>query len=464
MTTDAAPAPDTRPIPVDDFQGEAIRRGEPGYDEARAIWNGMLDLRPAVILRCRTVEDVIAAVAIGRESGVEVAVRGGGHSLSGQSTTEGGVVIDLSSLRSVEIDAERRLARVGGGATWADLDAAAAEHGLATTGGLIPSTGVAGLTLGGGIGWLMRRHGLACDNLVGADLIAADGSRHRASHGDDEELLWGLRGGGGNFGVATTLELRLHPVATVVGGMALFPIERGREVLRAYARWTRDLPDEFTTMAAIVGAPPAPFVPAERVGTPVVAIVGGWCGAVEAGQALLQPIRALGPFADVFGPMPYPALQGMLAGGAPAGLRNYTTSGYLPDLGDRVVDVVLAHGARLASPLSQIHLHQMGGAVARVGEEDTAYGQRRAAWTYNVLGTWIDPAEDRPSTDWVRGLRDALAPLAGDGVYVNFIGSGEEGRVRAAYDEATWRRLTALKRRLDPDNLFRRNHNIPPAD
>ncbi|HEY7970602.1 MAG TPA: FAD-binding oxidoreductase, partial [Candidatus Limnocylindrales bacterium] len=361
------------------------------------------------------------------------------------------------------IDAERRLARVQPGVTWRELDAATAAHGLATTGGLIPSTGVAGLTLGGGIGWLMRRHGLACDNLVGAEVVTAGGDVIRAGDGDDPDLLWGLRGGGGNFGIVTSFELRLHPVATVLGGLAMFPIEAGPAVLRTYRSWADGLPDSFTTLAAIVGAPPGPFVPPELVGRPVVAIAGCFVGEADAGQGYLAPIRAHEPFADVFGPMPYAALQGMLEGGAPGGLRSYTTSGYLADLGDDLIEQLLDHGARLPSPLSQIHLHQMGGAVARVGEGDTAFGHRRAAWTYNLLGTWVDAADDGPMTAWVRDLSATIRPFASGGVYVNFLGSGEDDRVRSAYDEQTWRRLAALKARLDPENVFHRNHNIAPS-
>ncbi len=450
-------------VATEGFRGQAVRPDDPDYDATRAVWNGMFDRRPAVILRCRTTADVVSAVGIARTSGLEVAVRAGGHSLSGLSTTEGGILIDLAPMRGIEIDAGGRLARVQPGVTWGELDAATAAHGLATTGGLIPSTGVAGLTLGGGIGWLMRRHGLACDNLVGAEVVLADGSIVRAGDAEDAELLWGLRGGGGNVGIVTSFELRLHPVATVLGGLVLFPMDRGRDVLRAYRSWADTLPDEFTTLAAVAGAPPAPFVPMELHGKPVVAIVGCYVGDIDAGQALLAPIRALQPFADVFGPMPYPALQAMLQDGAPPGLRTRTSSGYLADLGDGVIDVILERGAALATPLTQIHLHQMGGAVARVRDGDTAFGHRRAAWTYNILGTWSDPRHDDRVTGWVKELSAAIRPFASGGVYVNFLGSGEEDRVRAAYDDATYDRLAALKRRTDPGNLFRRNHNVPPA-
>jgi len=445
------------------FSGTLMEPGDDGYDEARTGWNAVFDRHPALILRCHTVADVEAAVGIAGRSGLEVAVRGGGHSLSGQSTTEGGVLIDLSGMRGIQVDPDARIASVKPGVTWGELDAATAEHGFATTGGLIPSTGVAGLTLGGGIGWLMRRHGLACDNLVAADVVTADGRRVRAGGDGDAELLWGLRGGGGNFGVVTSFELRLHPVSTVLGGMAMFPLDRGAEVLRAYRSWTDRLPDDFTTIAAIVGAPPAPFVPRPLVGKPVVAVVGCFVGDAESGQALLAPIRALEPFADLFGPMPYPAVQGMLAAGAPAGLRSYTSSGYLADLSDGLIHTLVERGARLATPMSQLHLHHMGGAVARVGENDTAFGHRSAAFTYNIIGTWPDAGGDAPGTAWVRETATAVRPFASGGVYVNFLGAGEDDRVRAAYDEATFERLAALKRRYDPANLFRRNHNIPPA-
>ena len=445
------------------FGGIALTAGDAGYDGARAVWNGSFDRRPALIARCRTGNDVIEVVGFARESGIPLAVRGGGHSLAGLSSCDDGIVLDLSLMREVVVNPASRSARVQPGATWAVYDAATQAHGLASTGGLISSTGVAGLTLGGGIGWLMRRHGLACDNLTAADVVTAGGEVVRATTSADAELLWGLRGGGGNFGVVTSFEFRVHPVGPIVGGLALFPLDRGEEVLRRYRTWAAELPDEFSTLAGVVTAPPAPFVPEDLVGRKAVAIVGCWCGDPDVGQRALRPIRELNPAADVFDPMSYPVLQGMLDEGAPPGRRSYTRSGYVAELGDGLIDTVLEHGERMPSPFSQIHFHQMGGAVARVGEEDTAFGSRRAAYAYNVNSMWVDPSEDEIHETANRDLARALGPFSTGGVYVNFLGIEGEARVRAAYGDAKYERPARLKGAFDPQNLFRLNQNIRPA-
>jgi hypothetical protein len=444
------------------FGGTAVTPEDPGYDQAREIWNGYFDHRPAVVARCATTEDVVATVAFARESGLPLAVRGGGHSVPGLSSCDAGIVLDLTQMRAVKVDPDARIAGSQGGATWADYDAATQAHGLASTGGLISATGVAGLTLGVGIGWLMRKQGLACDNLVGAEVVTAAGDVVRTSTSEEPELLWGLRGGGGNFGVVTRFEFRVHPVEMILGGVAMFPMARGREVLRTYREWVAGLPDECTTLAAVVTAPPAPFVPEDLVGQKVVAILGCWCGELDAGQAALQPIRDLNPAVDVFGPMPYAALQSMLDEGAPDRVRNYFRSGYTAELGDAAIDVILEHGERLPSPFSQIHLHQMGGAVARVGEDDTAFGNRRAAFAYNLISTWMDPSEDELHRSPNLALAEALQPLSTGGVYVNFLGDEGQARVKAAYGEAKYERLARLKAAYDPENLFRLNQNIVP--
>jgi hypothetical protein len=445
------------------FGGVALTAGDDGYDEARALWNGWFDKRPAVIARCRTADDVVSVVGFARDSGLPLTICSGGHSLAGLSSCDDGIMLDLSLIRDVVVDPDARTARVQAGATWADFDAATQAHGLASTGGLISHTGVAGLTLGGGIGWLMRKFGLAADNLIGADLVTASGEMVHASSSGQPELLWGLRGGGGNFGVVTSFEFRLHPVGPVVGGLMGFPLDRGRDVLRRYRTWAADVSDEFTTIAAVITAPPAPFIPPDLVGQKVVGIAGCWCGEPDAGHAALGPLRELGPAFDVFGPMPYPALQGMLDEGAPHGIRSYTRSGYLADLSDGAIEAALEHGANMRSPFSQLHLHHMGGAVARVGEDDTAFGNRRAAYAYNVNTMWMDPSEDAMQEASNREFSSALAPFSTGGVYVNFLGNEGEARIRAAYGDAKFQRLAELKRRFDPDNLFRLNQNIPPA-
>jgi FAD/FMN-containing dehydrogenase len=445
------------------FAGIALTPGDEGYDEARALWNGWFDKRPAVVARCRTTQDVVSGVRFARESGLPLAVRSGGHSLAGLSSCDRGIMLDLSPMRDVVVDAPGRTAHVRSGATWADFDAATQAHGLASTGGLISHTGVAGLTLGGGIGWLMRRYGLAADNLTGAEVVTASGDIVRTSSSEEPELIWGLRGGGGNFGVVTSFEFRLHPLGPVVGGLMGFPIERGREVLQRYRTWAADVSDESTTIAAVITAPPAPFVPSDLVGRKIVGLAGCWCGTPEAGEAALGPLRDLRPAFDVFGPMPYVALQGMLDEGAPPGIRSYTRSGYVPDLTDGLIEAVLEHGASMPSPFSQLHLHHMGGAVARVGEDDTAFGNRRAAYAYNVNSMWTDPTADELHETMNREFAAALAPFSTGGVYVNFLGEEGDARIRAAYGDAKYERLARLKRRFDPENLFRLNQNIPPA-
>jgi hypothetical protein len=448
------------------FAGIAIAPGDDRYDQARAIWNGAVDARPALIARCRTGDDIVAAVNLTRDAGLPLAVRAGGHSVAGLSMCEGGVVIDLSLMRAVTVDPQRRIAIAEPGATWAGYDAATAAHGLASTGGLISTTGVAGLTLGGGIGWLQRKHGLACDNLVAAEVVTADGATVRASSQENPRLLWGLRGGGGNFGIVSRFEFSLHPVSTVLGGLMLFPLDDGQRVLRTFGDWAAELPGEASTLAAVITAPPGPFVPAGITGHKVVAVAGCWCGDLDQGTAALEPLRSLKPAVDVFSPMPYPALQQMLDGSAPPGLRNYFRGGYAAELSNDLIDVVLGHGARMPSPMSAIHLHHMGGAAGRVRPAGTAFSGRSAAYTYNLISTWTDPAEDGQHIGANRELATQLAPLSQDGSYVNFLtdtAGDSNAQIQAAYGDALYQRLARLKREFDPGNLFQRNHNIRPA-
>jgi FAD/FMN-containing dehydrogenase len=446
-----------------DFAGTVITPADAAYDAARAVWNGTVEARPRLIAQCHSVDDIIAAVNFVRAAGRSFAVRGGGHSVAGLSTCDDGVVIDLSLMRSVTVNPDQRTASVEPGATWADFDAATAAHGLASTGGLISSTGVAGLTLGGGIGWLQRRYGLACDNLVSADVVTADGEVVRTSEAEHAGLLWGLRGGGGNFGVVARFEFALHPVSTVLGGLMLFPLDRGKEVLTAFREWAAWLPDEGTMLAAIMTAPPEPFVPADLVGRKAVAIVGCWSGDIDAGQTAMEPMRRLGPAVDLFGPMPYPALQGMLDGGAPKGLRNYFRGGYAADLGDDFIDAVLEHGARMPSPMSALHMHQMGGAVARVATDASAFSGRAAGYTYNVVSTWMEPGEDAMHITANREFSAALTPLSAHGSYVNFLPDSDGEKVRAAYGDELYTRLARVKREYDSANLFSHNQNVRPA-
>ena len=440
------------------FTGDVITPDDAEYETARVVWNGTVTTRPAVIARCHTEADIATAVRLARDSGLPLAVRAGSHSVAGLSSCDG-VVIDLSAMRGIQVDAARQVAVVEPGATWGDYDAATAAHGLASTGGLISTTGVAGLTLGGGIGWLQRKYGLACDNLRAARVVTADGEIIDA----DDALLWGLRGGGGNFGIVSRFEFDLHPVDTIFGGLLLFPFERAAEVLSAFREWAVDAPDEASLLASLMTAPPEPFVPPELTGQKVIALVGCWCGDLDAGAAAIASLRALGPAVDLFGPMPYPALQSMLDGGAPYGVRYYFHGGYVADLSDDVIAVAVERAAAMTSPMSQLHFHQMGGAVGRIGVESSAFSGRSAGYTYNLIGAWVDTADDDEQIALVRASSAALAPLSLTSTYVNFVGDAEDSGVRAAYGDQIYDQLARLKRQYDPGNLFNRNQNVRPA-
>ena len=445
-------------------RGTVIVPGDVGYDEARAVWNGMIDKRPALVVRCAGVADVVAAVLFARSQDLEIAVRGGGHSLPGFSTTAGGLVIDLSPMRRVSVDEAGRRAVVDGGATWADVDQATQAVGLAVTGGLVSTTGVGGFTLGGGIGWLSRRYALASDNLIGAEIVTADGSVVRASESENTDLLWGLRGGGGNFGVVTSFEFRLFPVGpTILGGPVFYPGDQVVDVLRAWRDATAAMPDELTTLVSLGSAPPIPPIPEAWHGQAVGTVIGAYAGSIPDGQAPAAPLRALGdPIVDLLGEIPYMALQALVDAGWGPGARNYFTSSFLAGLPNRAIDVLAeAHRSR-PSPFNEIHLHQMGGAAARIGADASAFGNRQAPFLLNIITRWMEPAEDKRQLAWARGLRDAMRPFATGGTYVNFMGVGDTG-VRDAYDAERYARLVDLKRRWDPTNAFHLNQNIAPG-
>lgn len=437
--------------------GAALAPGDPGYDDARRVWNGMVDRRPALIARCANTADVVAAVNFARAHGLGVAVRGGGHSAAGLAVADGALVVDLTPMRRVDVDPAARVARAQGGATWADFDQATAAHGLASTGGAISTTGIGGLTLGGGIGWLMRRHGLACDHLIGAEVVTADGRVVRTSETENPELLWGLRGGGGNFGVVTEFTFRLHPIGQILGGMIIHPIARAPEALRAYRAFTASAPDEVSAFAGLMTTPD---------GMRVMAVIMGYAGDdLAAGERVLAPLRSFGPpLADMVQPMPYTALQTMLDEGFPAGLPVYWRSHFLKDIPDDLLDTLCDRFAGVTSPLSALLIEHLGGAVARVPRDATAFDHRDARYNLAIIARWPDPALAAPSIAWTRGVWDATAPHA-LGVYVNYLGVGEsDERVRAAYGPAKYDRLAKLKARYDPDNAFRFNQNIKPAN
>jgi FAD/FMN-containing dehydrogenase len=437
------------------LRGAALRVGEEGFDDARKVWNGMIDRTPGLIVRPADVSDVQRAVDFAREHQLLVAVRGGGHNAAGLATCDGGLVIDLSAMNAMQVDPAKRRARAGGGTTWAVFDRATQEHGLATTGGAVSTTGVAGLTLGGGIGWLMRKYGLACDNLISAEVVTADGQVLTASADENPDLYWGLRGGGGNFGVVTSFEFQLHPLTTMLGGMLVHPAPRAPEVLRFYRDFTQSAPDELTVFAGLMTAPD---------GVQILGLVVNYLGSVEDGERAIRPLREFGPpVVDQVGPMPYVAQQSMLDEAFPSGLPVYWRSHFLSGLGDDVIDGIVGQFGQVTSPLSAILVEQMGGAVARVPDDATAFAHRGAPYNLALISRWTDPDAER-HIGWIRGATDALQQFSSGGVYVNYLGIGEgQDRVRSAYGDAKYARLVDIKNRYDPTNLFRLNQNVSPT-
>jgi FAD/FMN-containing dehydrogenase len=443
------------------LSGTVIRPDDEGYAAARRVWNGSIDRYPSLIVRPRTSEDVALTIALAREHRLPLAVRGGGHNVAGSGTCDTGVVLDLVEMNDVVVDSGLGTIRAGGGCTWAQVDSAAAASGLATPGGLISSTGVAGLTLGGGIGWLSRQHGYTCDNLLEVELVTADGAIEHVSAEVHADLFWALRGGGGNFGVVTAFTFRGHPVSTVLGGPMLFRADRAAVVLEAYASWAPTVPDEMATMVAFVTAPPAPFVPDDLQGRPALAVLLCHAGDLDQGRAVVDTLRqACPPDADANGPMPYPVLQQLQDAGAPHGIRSYWKSGYLAALTADVRELLADAASAAPTPQSQIHVQQLGAAMAR-GTEG-AVGHRDAAYVVNILGNTMDPREEEAATSWVRETWQRLQPHC-SGAYVNFLDGDDGARVESAFSPEAWRRLQVVKRQWDPDNVFRLNHNIPPA-
>lgn len=444
-------------------RGEVLAPGDAGFAAARRVYNGGIDRRPALIVRCAGVADVRAAVNLARAHALPLAVRGGGHSAAGFGVCDGGLVVDLSPMKGVRVDPGHRTVQAQAGLTWGELDHETQAFGLASTGGRISSIGIAGMSLGGGYGWLMRKHGLAIDNLLSVDLVAADGSLLTASETENPDLFWGLRGGGGNFGIVTSLTYRLHPVGPVVtGGMAFYAIERARELLYVYRDFMAAATEQLATLCNFLLLPPAPFVPPHLVGLPVVAIPVCHLGSPDEAQRDLAPLRELGPLIDRIRPMSYLKLQCLFDAAGAFGRLTYGRSGHLSRLGDDAVEALVPYATRLTSPYSIVMLSPLGGAVARVGEQDTAFGFRDTAFDLAVDAVWSDPQHSRRHRQWVQETWAAMQPYA-HGVYVNELGDEGPERVREAYCPATYTRLVGLKRRYDPENLFRLNQNIDPA-
>jgi FAD/FMN-containing dehydrogenase len=451
-------------LTIDGFRGERIDPDHPEYDAARRVWNGAADRRPALVVRPRDAEDVALALEAARRRGLLVAVRGGGHSMAGHSTCDDGLVIDMSAMRAVEVDPGARRARVGGGALLGDLDRATQEHGMVVPAGHVSHTGVAGLTLGGGIGWLARGLGLTIDSLAGAEVVTADGEIVTAGADENPDLFWGIRGGGGNFGVVTRFDFRTHPLGTgLLAGMLVYPIERAREALRASRDLMASAPDELTVYEVLITAPLEPPFPPELWGRPALAVGMAYCGPAEEGLQEAALYRELcEPALDLVAPMPYLALQTMLDAGVPHGRHHHGRSEFLRELDDDAIDLLLDHFSRVTSPFAQVITARMGGAIARVPEDATAFGHRRAERLLWIANLW-DGGDPGPHVAWVRELSEAIAPHRSGAVYVNALDDERPERVRAAYTPAAWRRLVALKDRYDPENLLRLNQNIPPS-
>jgi hypothetical protein len=449
---------------ADALHGDLITPADQCYEDARKVWNADIDRRPPLIARCADADDVATVVTFAAERGLPIAVRGGGHSVAGHAVCDDGIVVDLSMMRAVRVEPHRRLAHVQGGALWGDVDRVTQAHGLGVTGGIVSETGVGGLTLGGGIGHLMRRCGLTVDSLVEVDLVSADGRCVTVDAATDPELLWGLRGGGGNFGTVVRFGFALHDVGpTVLAGMIIHPLDAAPSFLRHYRDLVADAPDSLGTILNLRLCPPVTAVPERLHGTPVVAVNVCWSGDIEEGQTHLRPLREFGrPILDTVAAMQYVDLQQMVDGTSRPGKHYYWRSVDFGPLTGQIIETIVEHATRITSPLSAVPIYHLGGAVGRVPAEDSAFGSRHASHNINMFGAWEPDRDDRDRhVAWVRDFSEAMAPHS-VGRYVNFLNDEGVDAVRAAYGHR-WRRLVALKRRVDPLNLFRYNYNIDPA-
>lgn len=439
------------------FAGQLLRPGDTGYEEARKVHNGLVDKRPALIARCQGVADVVDAVGLARGMGLEVAVRGGGHNVAGRATTDGGVMIDLSPMKGVHVDARKRRVRAQRGTTWAELNRETQQHGLAVTGGVVSTTGIAGLTLGGGFGWLMGRHGLALDNLTAVEVVTADGRILQASREEEPDLFWAVRGGGGNFGVVTSFEYQLHPVGpTVTAGIIVHGMDRARDLLAFYRERTRSLPDEHTLFTTLAHAP-------DGSGKKVAALVTCHCGSLDEGERAMQPLKQFGsPMLDAVGPMRYCQLNGMLDTKYPKGALNYWKSNFLTELSDAAIDTMIDCFAQCPTPMGHLLLEHIHGAAVRVGSGETAFPHRREGYNFLVLSQWVQRADTERCIAWARTTYQRMQPFFAPGRYVNYLGDDEtENAVAAAYG-TNYRRLQRIKAMYDPKNVFRMNQNIRP--
>jgi FAD/FMN-containing dehydrogenase len=443
-------------------RGQVVAAGDEAYEEARTVYNAMIDRHPLAVVRCAGVEDVVAVVGFARENGLDLAVRGGGHSVPGFGTVDDGVVADLSAMQEIVVDPGSRTARAEGGVTWGIFNDATHQHGLATTGGIISTTGIGGLTLGGGIGYLARGLGLSCDTLVSAEVVTADGRVLTASEEENADLFWALRGGGGNFGVATSLEYRLSPVKEIYGGPMLFELGDARAILQWYREFIADAPEEFGGFPGWQIAPPLPFIPEDRHGDTFVVFVACWAGPLDEGERMLQPIHEVAPVvAEMVGPMPYPALNSAFDALLPPGLQQYWKANFVRELSDGHIDAQIEWGPKVPTVNATGHIYPINGAVHRVASDATAFAYRDANFATVIAGAWPDPADNEANSAWVRGYYDATAKHSEEGGYVNFMAGDDQDRVKANYGP-NYDRLVQVKRTYDPDNLFHLNQNIQP--
>ena len=447
----------------DEVRGEVLVDGDVGYEEARLVYNGMIDKRPAVVIGAVDDADVIAGVRYAAENGFDLSIRGGGHSVPGFGTNDDGVVIDLGRMKGIRVDPEARTARTQGGTTWGDLDHATHAFGLAAPGGIISTTGVAGLTLGGGIGYLSRGHGLSIDNLISADVVTADGRLLHANEEENSDLSWAIRGGGGNFGVLTNLEYRLHPVEMIYGGPMFFEVEAARDVLSLYREFIADAPEQFGGFFGWQMAPPLPFIPGDRHGDTFCMIVSCWTGPMDEAEGVLKPFRDVAPVvAEHVGPAPFPAMNSAFDAVLPAGLQHYWKANYAVEITDEAIDVHLEYGPLVPTMQSTVHLYPINGACHRVESDATAFGHRDASFAPVIAGMWENPEDNEANTAWVRDYAAALAPHSEEGGYINFMAADDQGRAAANYG-TNYDRLVEVKTKYDPGNLFHMNQNIVPA-
>jgi FAD/FMN-containing dehydrogenase len=444
-------------------RGQVITRDDPDYEAARKVYNAMIDRRPQVVVRAVDAADVIAAVGFARENGLDLSVRGGSHSVPGFGTNDGGVVIDLAKMKGVRVDPAARTVRAEGGCTWGDFFHATYAFGLSTTGGIISTTGIGGLTLGGGIGHLTRGFGLSIDNLVSADVVTADGRFLVASEKENQDLFWALRGGGGNFGVVTSFEYRLHPVKDVFVGLFLFELSAARQVLEFYRQYIATAPEEMGAFFAYQIAPPLPFIPEKRHGEPFCLIVACWAGPLDRGEQELHAIRKAGPVAaELATPMPFPALNSAFDALVPPGLQHYWKASFATNITDGAIGAHVTHGPRVPVVNSTMHIYPINGACNRVPAEATAFAYRDARFATVIAGMWPDPADNTKNVKWVKDYYAALAPHSTAGGYVNFMAEDDQGRIRDNY-KGNYDRLASIKRKYDPGNLFHVNQNIKPS-